>query len=390
MVEHGERTKLPITDYLDFRMRTILAKPPTLAQRAREITFFIRGDRETQQRAALPVLNPAFAVGDPEKAAPHLTRVSSEGQLYPPRWLPRSEIPEEAIILGRFQLGRNYSLSPPKKHFVELEMSYVIGGLEPAVRQSEHIARNYRVEDGQSPGETNQLLEVLRRAAQLRIFADRLPSLTEEDLKKIVTQNIDFLEKTGLIRARAADKQRMAQMLMKGFTDEAERKNPLAAYMRIFSVSLAARKRLERVVPYILSKQVLNLEMLKFERDLARSTLQDSVDKLQEPQTTVSLLQISQDLLAIKARPYLPAARKAVEHFGVSDLPKRSINAQVAKKRLEPTVAVYAKEGKFKEARDLINKVQDMLQLVLEKNADYQNVRPSKKNLKGHRSRKVN
>ncbi|MFH0937572.1 MAG: hypothetical protein V1808_04775 [Candidatus Daviesbacteria bacterium] len=398
---------LSIEKYHQDRLQDALAKINTPPWRKKNLTFFISDDKETTRRAALRPLYPQapnFYKGLPT------VRLDEEGRLYYSWWREAKTIEEGAKILGPKQKWRDYAQNPPKnKTYYQLYFVEISKGIDVGLRRAEEIRDQYRIRtvDEKENKEARQVMETLDYLTTLRHEAMRIPELSEQDLKNLVNQNAEFLNQTGLLGARLKDKEKISQMLLKGFTDSLGRKNYWAAYSRIFSVEYAARRRLEIAFPAILGKYTANAEILLFERDITRRFLGqinrrlanlESLEAFQDPnfgqrpkeewikdarEIYKQLRTLSRGLLIrVRVRPYLLGSRRAVEIFGTFPLSEETIAGRVQKRHQDqgrPTVTDYLGRGDFASAKKWIEYTRESIfQKILDVHEDYQIVKKSK------------
>lgn len=370
--------------------------------RKRSVTLYREDDPETKHLASLPCL------------APHLNSVlvDIEGDPYLLRW-QRAKIPREYKILGaKPQVGRDYAENPPKtKISKRLIYARFPKGIDVLLRGINSILSGYLVERGVEASQVEQTKAVLVHLLMLKVYMASFRQLSGEDLDRIAKDNTKFLEDNRLLKPQSPEKQKIQELLQRGFRDSRNRKNYFAALSRLYGIELAIVKR-HATFSAILTKYPGTLRVVEFTRSSTRLALEQAYGALEElvskPAFTIprfnqqprevwleearSAWRVLRDISylfirCVEVRPYVLVTRKAIEHFGTMDLPEGTIGAKVQDSRRKhdiPTITDYLKDGDFEGARQLIEKVRRMIKKTLDVHADYKTVKPSRKTPKAH------
>ncbi|MDO8658614.1 MAG: hypothetical protein Q7K55_07760 [Candidatus Levybacteria bacterium] len=365
--------------------------------RKKTVTLYRRDNPETNALASLPHL------------APHLDSVlvDQEGDLYLLRW-QRAKIPPGYKILGsRPQSGRDYAANPPKTKIPKrLIYAHFPKGIDVLQRGIGEILDSYLVGKDIPAKEVEQMKKVLSHLLVLKGHVNSFGELSGQNLDQIASSNIEFLEENGFLDPKSPEKQKIQELMARGFRDSLGRKNYLAALTRIYGVELAVVKR-NITITRILEKYSGTLAVVELTRDSTRFALQETEKKLGElldgeafttpgfgnfpkeywiekARTIWRVLRDRTNLLVryAQVRPYVLVCRKAIEHFGTIDLPEGTISARVQKSRKEreiPTITDYLRTGDFENASQLIGKVRRMIKRTLDVHADYKTVKLSRK-----------
>lgn len=390
--------KRSLREYEQTRLSEHMTKVSSQKYLTKWFVLYRRGDPAIKRKVGLSPLLTHF----PEEMSLAETIVKSEvgvdqeGKIYHPQWRWTNSISEGANIWTPIQRGRNYQLNPPKtKEYRALNLDEIMKGVDVALRRSEKIWQKY------SPGgqEVEKTAAAFSFINEQRQDISKAPKLTEQELKEIQMESALFVHRYGWDRSPVKDKQKVAGMLPKGFTDKRGRGNTLAAASRLFAAELALTRR-EHGLTEIARKFLADTELLRFEREMTRIHLEQAIGQLSLIQKTAVLADptfqqkpAEDQLSAAKAvyeelteisrgftqnvavRPYLLGTRKAIEHFGTLHLPEGTISRKLQDKRTKPTVHEYLKQGDFVAAKALLAHCQTFLQKILDVHADYQTVK---------------
>ena len=388
------RAALLLKDQLAEGRERIFDPQKQMAWRKRNITFFRKGGAETARRDNLPRLSPSLReVG-----------VDEEGVIYLRRW-GRSQIGPDAEILGPHQKGRDYSKSPPTtKRPVELEIIEYPKGIETFIRGCSEIGGQYSTIQGEGR-EVYQIRKVSERLLELERIIANFENLTDDEVKGILSDNLAFLTENGLVRPQNWEKERIRDLLTRGFRDSLGRRNVLVSLMRVYSASVSALRRAEIAIPATSGNFRSIAEVARYKREMARAYFEISIRYLkfvlgdgvfknfdvgfvEEALWKEEARRVWRMLYPVFAglersvgfRPYVLGARKVIEHFGYEKLksPPDTVSRRVQEMRKEETITDYLKFGRFDQGRSLIEKCISILERVLDANRDWETVKSSK------------
>jgi len=161
---------------------------------------------------------------------------------------------------------------------VELILGKVSGGVEASIRQMQHILEEYA--PAGKAGEVGHAKRVIAYVDKLtnRFISERV---TTNDLEALASETGEFLEAEEVVSPRDPNKRKIYNMLLAiPQKDTLGRVNPLVSRIRARAAYIAATKRLV-VGSFVVEKFSTNLEVLLYERELTRWTLESAVKDLE-------------------------------------------------------------------------------------------------------------